>query len=159
MPSNLDLFEKIARRSHLISERRGSSEPPLHPFDLRNIHPSLPPKVRKLFDDGHYSESTFEAFKFIDKIVQKTSKKRTAGYKLMMEAFNEAKPLIQLTNLSSQSEIDEQKGFSFLFSGGVLAIRNPRGHEVNMKDDPDTCLDHLAFVSLLIRRLEQAKLI
>lgn len=159
MPSNLDLFEKIARRSHLISERGGSSEPPLHPFDLRNIHPSLPPKVRKLFDDGHYSESTFEAFKFIDKIVQKVSKQRNNGVKLMMNAFNGDKPPVKLNTLSSESEIDEQKGFSFLFSGGVLAIRNPRGHEVNMNDDPDTCLDHLAFASLLIRRLEQAKLI
>jgi len=74
----------------------------------------------------------------------------------MMMAFNKDKPLIQLNPLSSTSEIDEQDGFRFLFSGGVMAIRNPRGHEFDVADDVDVCLDHLAFASLLIRRLGQA---
>jgi hypothetical protein len=39
----------------------------------------------------------------------------------------------------------------------VLAIRNPRGHEYAVKDDPDTCLDHLSLVSLLLRRVEKLK--
>ena len=43
-----------------------------------------------------------------------------------------------------------------LFSLSVMAIRNPRGHEVNLSDGPDKCLDHLAFASLLLRRLEQS---
>jgi glycerol uptake facilitator-like aquaporin len=39
----------------------------------------------------------------------------------------------------------------------ILAqIRNPRGHEYAVVDDPDTCLDHLSFVSMLLRRLEAA---
>lgn len=37
-----------------------------------------------------------------------------------------------------------------------MAIRNPRGHEVDLGADPDTCLDHLAFASLLLRRLERS---
>ena len=72
----------------------------------------------------------------------------------MMAAFDQNKPLIQLIPLSSTSEKDEQEGFRFVFAGGVKAIRNPRGHEFSVADDPDVCLDHLAFVSLLIRRLE-----
>ena len=49
-----------------------------------------------------------------------------------------------------------QDGYRFVFAGGVKAIRNPRGHEHSVVDDPDICLDHLSFVSLLLRRLEQA---
>ena len=79
-----------------------------------------------------------------------------AVMKLMMQVFDEAKPSLRLTPLTNASEIDEQKGYRFLFSGAVMAIRNPRGHEVNLNDDVDTCLDHLAFASLLLRRLEQA---
>jgi len=156
MLSNLFRFEQIARSAHRFSEREEIPETKLHPFDIRNIHQDLPSKVRKLFDDGHYAEATFEAFKFVDKTVQKYSKHRESGFKLMMAAFDEAKPLVQLTPLKDTSEIDEQKGFRFLFAGGVLAIRNPRGHEVDVRDDPDICLDHLAFASLLLRRLEQA---
>ena len=46
--------------------------------------------------------------------------------------------------------------FRFVFAGSMWAIRNPRGHEFDVIDDPDTCLDHLSFVSMLLRRLEQA---
>jgi uncharacterized protein (TIGR02391 family) len=156
MPNDFELFELVARNAHRFDESSGIVESQLHPFDRRNIHPLLPQKVRKLFDDGHYAEATFEAFKYVDKKVQGHAKLKESGFKLMMAAFDKSKPLIQLTLLKSTSEIDEQEGFRFLFAGGVLAIRNPRGHEVDVRDDPDTCLDHLAFASLLLRRLEQA---
>ncbi len=156
MPSRLELFERVARNVHRFDEREDIVESQLHPFDRRNIHPLLPPKVRKLFDNGHYAEATFEGFKFVDKKVQLHAKLSESGFKLMMAAFDKTKPLIQLTTLKSASERNEQEGFRFLFSGAVLAIRNPRGHEVDIRDDPDTCLDHLAFASLLLRRLEQA---
>src|SRR5205807_7136798 len=113
-------------------------------------------KVKKLFDDGHCAEATFEACKFLDRYVSKHSGISDSGYKLMMAAFDDTTPKVQLTPLKTQSEIDEQKGYRFIFAGSVWAIRNPRGHEIALSDDIDTCLDHLAFVSMLIRRLEQA---
>lgn len=156
MATLLDRFEGIVRRANAFDARDEQDSYALHPFDRRNIHPRLPAKVRKLFDNGHYPEATFEAFKYVDKVVQRHSKISESGMKLMMLVFDEAKPILQLTALSNSSEIDEQKGYRFLFSGAVMAIRNPRGHEVNTHDDPDTCLDHLAFASLLLRRLEQS---
>jgi len=161
MPSSLQQFEAIARNLARLAPPREPSVPtaapePVHPFDTRNIHPSLPPKVRKLFDDGYFPEATFEAFKYLDKKVQKHSGVSESGFKLMMAAFDESKPKLQLTPLKTQSEKDEQHGYRFVFAGGVEAIRNPRGHEHSVVDDPDICLDHLSFVSLLLRRLEQA---
>ena len=148
--------ERIARSAHLFIEREDMPEAQLHPFDQRNIYPSFPPKVQRLFDDGYYAEATFEAFKFIDKKVRQYAKLNKSGYRLMMDAFNKDNPLIRLNALQETSEEDEQEGFRFLFAGSALAIRNPRGHEVDAQDDPDVCLDHLAFASLLLRRLEQA---
>jgi uncharacterized protein (TIGR02391 family) len=166
MVKSLNRFETIVRAAVDFTDvseyeeyetvRDAVSEQRLHPFDKRNIHPGLPKKVRTFFDNGHYTESTFEAFKSLDKLVQKFSNSNKSGEKLMMEVFNETSPLLKLTSLNNQSEQDEQRGFKFLFSGGMIAIRNPRGHEIDQVDDVDTCLDHLAFVSLLIRRLEQA---
>ncbi|MFM0428996.1 TIGR02391 family protein [Paraburkholderia aspalathi] len=156
MATPLDLFQAIVRRAGAYDTGDSQDRGTLHPFDRRNIHPKLPPKVRRLFDDGHCAEATFEAFKYIDKFVQAHSNVSESGMKLMMQVFDEAKPVIKLTALSNTSEIDEQKGYRFLFSGAVMAIRNPRGHEVNASDDPDTCLDHLTFASLLLRRLEQS---
>lgn len=156
MATLLDQFEAIVRRAKAFDTGDELGGTALHAFDLRNVHPGLPSKVRRLFDDGHYAEATFEAFKYVDKVVQKRAKVSESGMKLMMQVFDEAKPLLKLTALSNASEIDEQKGYRFLFSGAVMAIRNPRGHEVEVNDDPDTCLDHLAFASLLLRRLEQS---
>lgn len=112
---------------------------------------------KKLFDDGHYAQATFEAYKLLDKEVAHYAQASETGEKLMMKAFNEESPLIQLTDLSTTSKKDEQRGFKFIFSGSVVAIRNPRGHEYGMKDTPTDCLDHLSLASMLLRRLEQAK--
>jgi uncharacterized protein (TIGR02391 family) len=156
MADKFDRFEAITRASHPIGEVSDIVETTLHPFDQRNIYPEFPKKVKKLFDDGHYAEATFEAFKYLDKTVQKHAGLHESGFKLMMAAFDKNKPLLKLTPLSTTSEIDEQEGFRFVFAGAILGIRNPRGHEYSVADDPDLCLDHLAFVSMLMRRLDQA---
>jgi hypothetical protein len=48
----------------------------------------LPPDVRTLFDDGHFPQATFEAFKYLDKTVEKHSGLlNDTGKDLMMKAF------------------------------------------------------------------------
>jgi uncharacterized protein (TIGR02391 family) len=149
-------FEYLVRSASQYTEARSVPSGGLHPFDERNIHPNLPEVVRRLFDDGHYAQATFESFKFIDKEVQRFARVSGSGYKLMMQAFAADAPKIGLTALSSESEKDEQKGYQFLFAGSILAIRNPRGHEYAVTESPDQCLDHLALASLLLHRLEGA---
>jgi uncharacterized protein (TIGR02391 family) len=156
MSDLLSRFESVARRAGQYTSARTEPSGGLHPFDERNIHPKLPKIVRDLFDNGHYAQATFEAYKFLDKEIQRYSKTTESGFKLMMSAFAAESPLIQLTALSTLSEKDEQKGFQFIFAGSVLAIRNPRGHEFGIVDSPDKCLDHLSLASLLLRRLEEA---
>jgi uncharacterized protein (TIGR02391 family) len=156
MLSRLTQFEAVVRRAHEFTTTQGRSETTLHPFDVRNIHPGLPAKVRALFDDGHFAEATFEAFKFVDKQVQKFSQSHESGFKLMMQVFAGNPPAIALSPMTTTTEQDEQKGYQFLFAGSALAIRNPRGHEYTITDDPDKCLDHLVLASMLIRRLDDA---
>ena len=163
MSSPLDRFERIAR-----SVDAGDTSPPPfivvpverdepHPFETRNIHPDLPAKVRRLFDDGHGDLAVFDAFKFIDIEVKRISGlKGKTGYALMMEAFNENNPRIKLNALATDSEIDEQRGYKSIFAGAAAGIRNPRGHEVDIRDTPDEALDYLALASLLLRRLDAA---
>jgi uncharacterized protein (TIGR02391 family) len=161
MPSSLEKFEAIARALAQLPQQEPATQPAavsasLHPFDGRNIHPGLPPKVRKLFDDGHFPEATFHAFKYLDKKIQKFTGISKSGFQLMMDAFSGTPPKVKLNALQTISEKDEQEGYRFVFAGGMQGIRNPRGHEDALPDDPDICLDHLSFVSMLLRRLEQA---
>lgn len=154
MSDALVMFERIVRSAGEFTEERAKPAGGFHPFDERNIHPTISDVVKKLFDDGHFAQATFEAFKFVDKEIQRHSGNSEIGFKLMMKVFSEDAPLIKLNTLQSTSEKDEQKGYQFLFAGSMLAIRNPRGHEIRMKDTPDECLDHLSLASLLLRRLE-----
>src|SRR3990172_3977941 len=148
MLSKFTRCEKIARKAHAFDSRTEQERQVLHPFDLRNIHPRLHPISRALFDDGHYAQATFEAFKFVDKEIQRFSGISESGYKLFMRAFAENSPAILLTKMSNTSEKDEQEGYKFMFAGSALAIRNPRGHEYNIKDDPDNSFHHLILASL-----------
>ena len=126
-----------------------------HPFDERNIHSRVSAVSKPLFDDGHFSQAVFEAFKLVDKDVEKTLGLSETGRSLMMQAFNEKKPAIKLTNLSTNTEINVQEGFKFLYAGAITGIRNPRGHEVGHKDKIEDCLDYLVLASLLLRRLDE----
>jgi len=155
MTSYLGRFERFVRHTHELDQSDRDLDGPEHPFDARNIHPGLPSVVRTLFDSGHYSQATFEAFKFLEKEVKRHGGLRQIGKDLMMKAFAEPSPKIALTGLATETEKVEQEGYKFIFAGGILAIRNPRGHE-HVVDDVDTCLDHITFVSMLLRRLAGA---
>jgi len=128
----------------------------VHPFDERNIHPDIVAVSLRLFDDGHYSQATFEAFKLLDRKVQDVSGIQESGYKLMMTAFNESNPKVKLNDLLTTSDKDEQMGFRYVFAGSMSAIRNPRGHDIRA-DSIDLCLDHLSFASVLLRTVESRR--
>jgi uncharacterized protein (TIGR02391 family) len=158
MSDGLAEFERIAREAHRYSyvEPRVSAVAE-HPFVARDIYDGFPPKVRKLFDDGHYAEATFAALKYLDQTVQRASKLSKSGEALMMEAFKEDGPKIPLTPCGSITEKDEQRGYRFLFAGAAVGLRNPRGHEAVVADDLETCLSHLSFATMLLRRLDRAE--
>jgi uncharacterized protein (TIGR02391 family) len=155
MSESLLRFEQIARSASALALKRPCELiESLHPFDSRNVHPEIAAVSKKLFDDGHYSQATFEAFKFVDLTVRTITSVKKAGFQLMMDVFGGENPKIRITNLSNLSEVDEQKGYSFLFAGSVMAIRNPRGHLVGNIDTIDQCLDYLCIASLLMRRID-----
>ncbi|MFD4422088.1 TIGR02391 family protein [Agromyces sp. NPDC058484] len=154
---DLGWFEQVVRRAHTYSEATPETPGELHPFETRNIHPDLPSKVRGLYDDGYYPEATFEAFKFVEKEVKRISQLRgLTGNKLMMAAFNEQAPVVHLNGMATDSDKDEQFGYRYIFAGAQSGIRNPRGHETELTDSPDLCLDHLSVASILLRKLDDA---
>jgi uncharacterized protein (TIGR02391 family) len=156
MREAFSLFERIARTARNVGQLAVSESSAIHPFDERNIHPDIAAVSVKLFDDGHYAQATFEAFKCIESVVRSVSGIKDTGFSLMMNAFNEKGPKIKLTDLKTISDTDEQVGFRHIFAGAMSGIRNPRGHD-NLIDPIDVCLDHLSVASVLLRKLEARK--
>jgi uncharacterized protein (TIGR02391 family) len=157
--NDLGRFERIVRGAHLHTEAPQDVSQDLHPFETRNIHPDLPSRVRELYDDGYFAESAFEAFKFVEVEVKRLSGVHGAtGYKLMTRVFNRDNPVLKINSLLTDSHRDEQFGYMYMFAGAQSAIRNPRGHDTEVVDSPDACLDHLSIASVLIRKLDEAGL-
>jgi hypothetical protein len=44
----------------------------------------------------------------------------------------------------------------FLYAGAMLALRNPRAHEL-IQDDPKQALEYIGFLSLLAKLLDRAR--
>lgn len=76
----------------------------------------------------------------------------------MAKAFSERNPIIKLNPLKTQSDMDEQEGFRFLYQGAMKGIRNPKGHDTVKLKDKNKALEYLAFISLLFRRVDEGNL-
>ena len=64
MPGSLEKFEAVARALARLPQREPATRPAaalpsLHPFDNRNIHPGLPPRVKTLFRRRTFPGSHF----------------------------------------------------------------------------------------------------
>lgn len=156
MADSFSLFESVVRKASNYTEARSEPAGGLHPFDERNIHPKVDAVAKRLYDDGYYSQATFEAYKLLDKQVATLSKLNESGVKLMMTVFSDQQPLIKLSDTGTLSGKDEQLGYRNIFAGAMSAIRNPRGHEHSFHETPTQCLDYLSLASMLLRRLEKA---
>lgn len=129
-------------------------------FNERKLHKSVIFCSKELFLSGHYSQSIFEACKLLNKRVQEKSEKTELdGKTLMLNVFSVNNPILKLNNNRSRSEKDEQEGFMHLFAGTMHGIRNPKGHEIVNLKDPIRALEYLGFLSLLFRKIDEAKII
>ncbi|KCZ95559.1 hypothetical protein HHI_05365 [Hyphomonas hirschiana VP5] len=74
----------------------------------------------------------------------------------MMKAFSEKNTIIKATLLQGESGENEQVGIKHIAAGMMSAMRNPKGHEYDLMDSPDVCLDQLSIISALMRQIESA---
>lgn len=126
-------------------------------FVEHKLHESVTFASKRLFCDRHYSQAIFESCKLLNKRVQELSGSNEDGKALMFEAFNSSNPKIKLNAQANQSNRDEQEGFMHIFAGVMQGIRNPKGHEIVSLKDPYRTLEYLSILSLLFRKLDDAK--
>ena len=121
------------------------------------IHPEIERAVAKLFRDGHYANAVEDACKVLDGLVKiRSGKHDLSGTELMQNVFSPKIPVLKFSDLHTQTEQSEQQGMMFLYAGAMLALRNPRAHEI-IEDDPEKALEYIAFLSLLAKSLDKAK--
>jgi len=111
----------------------------------------LPSKINKLFDNEHYSESVFEAFKFIEDQVRKKSQLNDLlGVRLMRAAFNVENGPLTNYNLA---DIGERQAQSDLFAGAIGFIKNPKSHNI-IEVKQEKAIELLYLANYLLRILD-----
>jgi uncharacterized protein (TIGR02391 family) len=121
------------------------------------IHPKIKGVSEPRFRDMHYKDSVFTAFIEVEDRVRTIVKNKTgedfSGSQLMMKAFSPNNPIIKLDDLTTQTGIDLQRGYMEIYTGAMLAIRNPKAHR-NFKISKENAIHLLFIASTLMYNLE-----
>ncbi|MGG3453928.1 TIGR02391 family protein [Paenibacillus rhizolycopersici] len=120
------------------------------PLSIENLHPNIIKVSEKLFYDGHYRSAVLDSYiDLINRVKELSGRSDLDGSPLMQQVFS-----IRTPKLIISDDQDEQQGFMWLFSGAVMAIRNPKAHKIIEITDPQRTVEWLAFASVLHRVLD-----
>ncbi len=126
-------------------------------FADAHLHIEIKKGVGSLFQNGHYSNSIEDACKILEAFVKMRSGKfELSGTELMQNVFSPKNPILKFNDLKNDSDISEQQGMMFLYSGAMLALRNPRAHGI-IEDEAESALDILILLSFLLNALDKTK--
>lgn len=132
---------------------KDTAELPVNLFDKMRFHPKIINASRALFEDEHYAQAIFEAFKAVENFVQDKSGLTLYGTNLMERVFNEENPIIKVPEAGHYYK-EVQRGFKHLFIGASQGIRNPKAHKETIQKDPYITLQYLGFFSFLLKRID-----
>ncbi|MFB7323427.1 TIGR02391 family protein [Streptomyces sp. NPDC056190] len=117
------------------------------------LHPLIAKVAAERYNRGSYNDAVRSAFQAVEHRVQTLLGIHEVGEKLMGTALGKP-PKITVTRSTGGSLDSEQNGMHFLFRGAMGALRNPRSHGPDEKDDRDEADEMLVFASFLMRRLD-----
>jgi uncharacterized protein (TIGR02391 family) len=126
-------------------------------FGDMNLHPEIAGACATLFANGHYANAVETACKVLDGLVKiRSGKFELGGTELMDHVFSPRSPVLKFNDQITESDKSEQQGMHRLYSGAMLAFRNPRAHGI-FEDGPDQALDLIGTLSMLAKALDRAK--
>jgi uncharacterized protein (TIGR02391 family) len=147
---------------HLVVGERVTAEPgSVTPLGRDARFAALHPAIREVtarFIEEHLDVAIFEAFKAVNNRVKEISGLDLDGSALMDETMGSARTHIWFSDPATKTGKDVQQGYYFTFKGATLGIRNPDAHEQFRPLDEEEGFEKLAFASMLMRRLDEAKI-
>lgn len=111
----------------------------------------LPQNVKDLFQDEHFAESAFEAFKYIEVQVRaKSGLTELFGVDLMRKAFSNKSGTLRNNNLPEGEQVAQME----LYAGAIGFVKNPKSHKtINVSREKAIELLHTA--NYLLRVLQE----
>lgn len=123
-------------------------------LDTVDLHPQIKDAVYKLFKDGHYANAIEDGCKTLELLVKiKSGRHDLSGTDLMHQVFSHKNPILKFNDLKSETDSSEQQGMMFLYAGAMLALRNPRAHQL-IQDHPEKAFALIVFINHLAKTLD-----
>ncbi|MYV46201.1 TIGR02391 family protein [Streptomyces sp. SID2888] len=144
----------------LLAARPAIPAPVVEPAETLSVTCDLHPLIAEVaagrFSGGFYYDAVRSAFQAVEHRVATLAGVNEVGEKLMGVALGSKPdpPMITVTRSSGGSLESERHGMQFLFKGAMGALRNPRMHGPDDKDNRDEAEELLVFASFLMRRLD-----
>jgi len=122
-----------------------------------SLHADISRAVKGLFSDGHYSNAVEDACKVLNGLVKLRSDRfDLSGTELMQKVFSPNGPVLAFSDLQTETDRSLQQGMMFLYAGAMLALRNPRAHEI-IQDDAENALEYIGLINMLAKALDRTR--
>ena len=160
---------EAGKSNQLLSELK-KIIPPYPYYHWRELHPYIKDDLYEDYKGERYFDAAKEATVIYENRVKKEFGLELSGTALMHASFScdggenngvisiIRPPKLQVSDLSTQTEIDIQKGQEFLSAGLMQAFRNPAHHVTRKASEElfsqNDCLNILSLISFLLHRLD-----
>ena len=144
--NKVDYIHSEVERKEPILQLVDNSDP------LVNLHTTVRQVAGQLYADGHFRQAILDTYIALSTAVKDKSGLKTDNTPLMQSAFSPKNPTLIVS-----SDPDEQQGFMWLYSGAMMAIRNPKAHRLVVQTDRQRTLEWLYFASVLFRVLDETQ--
>lgn len=121
------------------------------------LHPIVKKASLRHYIEGDYRNAVLDAMLALSDLIRDRTGLHADGRALATEAFALARPKLIFSELSTDSGQNDQKGFMEMISGAYTGIRNPKAHSLIHDLDKIKAAQYLAAISLLVRRVAEAK--
>lgn len=123
------------------------------------LHPEIIKHALTKYHDGHLRNAVLDSMTAVFDFIRSRTNLDDDGDRLIGRVFSLEDPMLVLSEIDTESGRNDQKGFIQIFKGAYQGIRNPKAHRLENDLSPLKAAQYMIFASMLIRRIEDAKLV
>ena len=120
------------------------------------LHPIITEHAYQLYRNGHLREAVLNSITAVYDFIRARTGSEEDGDRLIGQVMSPNDPKLILSELSSESGLNDQKGFMQIYKGAYQGIRNPKAHSLTHDLTEIKAAQYLVFSSLLARRIEES---
>ncbi len=121
------------------------------------LHPKVIQSSLRHYEDADYREAVLNAMLALTETIREKSGLDGDGVALASRVFKPEEPVLVFNEIKTISGRDEHDGFHKIMLGAFQGVRNPKSHRSISDLTAQSAAQYLVFISLLVRRVEEAK--